>query len=206
MNKELSWWQGDGGNAYMYRNSYTPQNVDRRALSFQRIQRHMIPAPSAILEVGAGPGENLLALQNSSTANLYAIEPNESARVALEQLFGSDRIFDGHAEAIPSPDNTFDLVFTAGVLIHIAPPRVPYAMREMVRVSKRYVLAIEYFSPQAEPVVYYGDERIWRNDFGKIYLAQGLEQVAHGFFWKEAGEGFDNTVWWLMKKPEEWKP
>ena len=109
------------------------------------------------------------------------------------------RIVDGHAGNILAEDGSFDLVFTAGVLIHINPYNLSDAMKEIVRVSRRHVLTIEYFAPKSEHVIYYGAERIWRNDFGKLYMDMGLKHVAHGFFWKET-DGFDSTVWTLLEK------
>ena len=46
----------------------------------------------------------------------------------------------GNATALDFEDASFDLVFCAEVLEHIAPPELAKACRELVRVSRRYVL------------------------------------------------------------------
>lgn len=204
----LSWWQGEGGSAYARRNSPTPEDIARRARALARVWDRMQPEPRSVLEVGSGPGANLAALRRITTAVIVGVEPNESARMAA-RLAGDCDVHDGHAGAVPCEDSGIDLVLTAGVLIHVPPEGLRDALVEIARVAKRYVLAIEYFAPREEPVVYYGDVRIWRRDYGAEYAAIGLVPVAHGFFWKglpEGGDGFDSTVWWLMRKPEGWRP
>lgn len=204
MNAELDFWQGEGGDAYMRRNEPTTMEIARRQRSLSSIIAHCYPKPSSILEVGSGPGMNLMAsIGIVNNVALYAVEPNLLARERLEKALGQYvEVFDGHAGAICAADASFDLCLTAGVLIHVNPDRLVDCMREIARVSRRYVLAIEYFAPQCEPVMYYGAERIWRNDFGRLYRDEcGLRPVVHGFFWKEADEGYDSTVWWLMEKP-----
>lgn len=201
MNAHLAWWQGDGGDAYVRRNEPTPQDIARRARSLSRVLVRVRPEPGSILEVGCGPGANLAALARITTADLFAVEPNESARLAAAKLCPAARIFEGHAEAIPAADASFDLVLTAGTLIHVPPERLADAMAEIVRVARCHVLSIEYFAPETEPVVYHGAERIWRDDYGRKYLAQHrLELVDTGFFWKEDAAGFDNVIWWLMRR------
>jgi len=199
MNDELNFWSGAGGDAYMRRNCITSAEIARRSKSLKRILDPYLAGINSILEIGCGPGANLYALRDITSSQLFAVEPNAQARANLEREF---KVFDGHAGAICAADNAFAMTLSAGCLIHIHPDRLVDCMREITRVSRRYVLAIEYFAPQCEPVVYYGTERIWRNDFGRLYRDEcGLRPVSHGFFWKEADEGYDNCVFWLMEKP-----
>ena len=182
-NSELDFWQSDHGRAYMQRNAVSAVDVENRARALARILANIPTPPRTVLEVGSGPGGNLLALRRLlPDARLFAVEPNEHAR-ELSALSGAE-VYDGHAGAIPAADATFDLVLTAGVLIHVHPDRLRSCMVEIARVSRQHVVAIEYFAPSCEPVTYYGADRIWRNDFGSIYMSIGLRPVASGFFWK----------------------
>ena len=45
------------------------------------------------------------------------------------------------------PDSYVDLVFTNGVLFHILPDKLKQIMSKINRVSKKYILCSEYFSP-----------------------------------------------------------
>ena len=53
-------------------------------------------------------------------------------------------MWDGHAADLIFAPDAFDLVLTCGLLIHIPPDQIRQVIEELVRVSKRYVLAIEY--------------------------------------------------------------
>ena len=204
MNKELSWWEGAEGKAYAMRNSPTLLDIENRQKSLYAALSEIWHPNSkifSVLEVGCGPGANLAALSDATAVQLYGVEPNPYARHLALEVAPKAKIFDGSAFNITAEDESFDLVFTAGVLIHINPEQLKLAMREIIRVSRKYVMAIEYFAPECEPIKYYGDVRIWRNDFGKIYLDEGLKPVRTGFFWKHNNSGYDNTVFWLMEKP-----
>jgi pseudaminic acid biosynthesis-associated methylase len=199
MNDTLSWWENEGGEAYAKRNEPTVADIDKRVKALSRIF-NSIRTPRSIFEVGCGPGANLMAIRRllGESTQLYACEPNKFAREMAQKLCPFASISDGHASAINAADGTFDLVLTAGVLIHIPPEKLPLAMDEIIRVSSRYVVCIEYFAPECEAVRYYGEHRIWKNDFGRLYLEKGLWSLAHGFFWKP--EGFDNVVYQLLEK------
>lgn len=206
MNKELSWWEGEAGTAYAMRNMPTDLEVESRRKSLYNALEPLLIAPfygspaiNNVLEVGCGPGANLKALEGL-IPNIYGVEPNPHAREMVATVAPKAEIFDGSAFNVPAADESFDLVFTAGVLIHINPDSLKLAMREIIRLSRKYVMCIEYFAPSCEPVKYYGDVRIWRNDFGKLYLDEGLKPVKTGFFWKHDGSGYDNTVFNVLAR------
>jgi ubiquinone/menaquinone biosynthesis C-methylase UbiE len=115
----------------------------------------------------------------------------------LEKAFNCD------AFKIPLADESIDLVFTAGVLIHIHPNDLLKAMSEIVRVSKRYVLCMEYFSHQPEEILYRGQKGLlFKRDFGSFYLDNfpQLKCLNYGFLWKKEFPIFDDMTWWLFEK------
>jgi len=204
MNKILDWWQTDGGSEYMKRNAPSELDIVKRIRSLYSALIGPLEVfgtiPQTILEVGCGPGANLVALSEllPETA-ISAVEPNGEARQIALNRCTKVTICEGSTEKLDWPDSSFDLVMTAGVLIHVSPDKLKDSMSEIARVTKKYVLCIEYFAPQSEPVMYHGDVRLWRNNFGKLYQDLGLNLVDYGFFVKEI-DGFDNCVWWLLEK------
>jgi hypothetical protein len=92
---------------------------------------------------------------------------------------------------------TFDLIVTAGVLIHIPPAQLHSTMQAIVDASADYVLAVEYHAEQEEEVEYRGHAgMLWRRPYGKLYQAMGLVLVDE---W-DAGEGFDRCRAVLLRK------
>ena len=185
-------WQGEFGEAYTKRN-----RVDwRTRVDGFAAMLGGVPVGSA-LEVGCNRGHNLVALRSLGW-QAKGVEPQPYARGLAQR--GMLDVQPGSVYEIPFGDASFDLVFTSGVLIHVPPGRLHEAMRELARVSRRYLLAVEYHSPVDERIVYRGhDDLLWKRDYGAHYLAAvpGLEVVRSGV----APSGFEQVdTWWLLEK------
>lgn len=202
----LEAWKGAFGNAYAGRNAADEASIERRVRMWRRVLRPIEAAPPAsCLEVGANIGINLRALKTLHALEMYALEPNAKARDILvrDRVVPPDRVLDGTADRIDLADESVDLVFTSGVLIHVPPEQLAAACGEMYRVARRYLLMIEYFSSEPEEKTYRGEEGLlFKRDFGVfcLDLFPALSPVDYGFFWKPA-TGLDNLTWWLFAKP-----
>ena len=111
-------------------------------------------------------------------------------------------MLDGLASSIPLPDGKVDLAFTSGVLIHIHPSKLLASCREVHRVTRQYLVCIEYFSDKDEEILYRGHaEALFKRDFGGFYLDNfsDLRVLDYGFAWKRL-TGLDNLTWWLFEK------
>lgn len=202
----LAAWTGAFGDAYTTRNAVSPAHVEQRVDMWRRVL-HPISAdpPKSCLEVGANVGINLRALRALCPIEMHALEPNAKARETLirDRVVPADHVLDGTVESIGLLDESIDLVFTSGVLIHVAPQRLEAACREMHRVARRYLLTIEYFASEPETKTWRGREGLlFKRDFGAFWLDlfPALALVDYGFFWKRA-TGLDNLTWWLFAKP-----
>ncbi|SIR41245.1 Methyltransferase domain-containing protein [Bosea sp. TND4EK4] len=100
-------------------------------------------AGAKMLEVGAGTGLTVAIARRFMDVEAYGIEPGEAEydgtlAVAKDVLrnAGLDPEFirHGFGEAIPFPDETFDIVFSTNVLEHVADPA--QVVSEIVRVLK----------------------------------------------------------------------
>ncbi|MYE24189.1 MAG: methyltransferase domain-containing protein [Gammaproteobacteria bacterium] len=202
----LETWKGDFGNAYTGRNAADEASIERRVRMWRRVLRPLEAAPPAsCLEVGANVGINLRALKTLHALDMYALEPNAKARDILvrDRVVPRNRVLDGTADRIDLADESVDLVFTSGVLIHVPPGQLAAACGEMHRVARRYLLMIEYFASEPEEKTYRGEEGLlFKCDFGAfcLDLFPDLSPVDYGFFWKPA-TGLDNLTWWLFAKP-----
>jgi pseudaminic acid biosynthesis-associated methylase len=188
-------WQGEFGTAYTDRNLVDPM---ARCHAFSHMLRGL--ALPRILEIGCNRGHNLAALRSLyAESDLVGLEPNAHARLlALQSGFP---VINGSANDLIFRDNSFDLVFTAGVLIHIPAQDLAGVLREITRVASRYVLAIEYFSEQDTEIEYRGNRGLlWKRNFLSHYqkVSPGMQLAASGYWSKD--EGFDRCHWWLMSK------
>jgi len=203
--KTLDAWNGEFGDRYTQRNAVTADAVRGRA----RVWGEVLPRlagdpPRSILEVGPNVGLNLRGLNAVSDAELWGIEPNGEARKQLldDGVLPSERLFEGFGHKIPLGDGAVDMAFTSGVLIHVDPSHLEETMREIHRVSAKYIFCAEYFSPKAETIMYRGEQDLlFKNDFGSLYLDlfEDLALVDYGFFWKRTTV-MDDTTWWLFRK------
>jgi pseudaminic acid biosynthesis-associated methylase len=205
-NKQVDLWSSDFGYDYAQRggNQISADSLQATVRNWGRILRTAIaPAPQSVLEVGCNIGQNLAALSNF-VSELHGVEPNaqvvEMARrhPALSQA----DLRCGHGGDLPFADASIDLVFTAGVLIHVAPDHLAKVVDEIVRVSRRYVVCVEYFSPTLVEIPYRGMEGfLFKRDFGSYYLERhpSLRVRDYGFLWKPLDHS-DNTNWWLFEK------
>lgn len=199
VNQQEQFWSGSEGDAYLARNRVRWHD---RASFWASILD--ITKAQNILEVGCNAGWNLRAINHVhglGWQSLTGVDINAAAlQEAQATLTGCFLQMPANAVGDFYQHNQQDLVFTAGVLIHVGPDELEATMRSIIQASRRYVLAIEYAAEKEEGVLYRGHtERLWRRPFGKLYEALGLAEVASG----DAGPGFDRCTYWLLRKPEE---
>lgn len=184
MNKkteQMSKWSGSFGKEYTIRNN--PSSFDDWEESFKNscygitrtamniefignLERYM-----RILEVGSNIGNQLLCLNKMGFQHLYGIELQEHAVKIAKQKTKRINFAQGSAFDIPYENGAFDLVFTSGVLIHIAPTDIMEALKEIHRCTNKYIWGLEYFAEEYTQVTYRGNkELLWKTDFKKLYL------------------------------------
>lgn len=177
--KQVEFWSGDFGKMYTDRN---PQNLEEwDALYLQNygvkktdMNQEFLGGLSKdmrILEIGCNIGLQLMGLQLQGFKNLYGIELQPYAVEKAKQITKGINIIQGSGFDIPFKDSYFDLVYTAGVLIHIAPDDLPKIMAEMMRCSRQYIWGFEYYSPKIKEINYRGNRGfLWKMDYAKLFL------------------------------------
>ncbi|MBI3631447.1 MAG: methyltransferase domain-containing protein [Candidatus Staskawiczbacteria bacterium] len=172
-------WQSEFGKSYTERNKYnTPQMVDvfykkLYGVSFSEMVKDFFEniKINNILEVGCNSGNQLISLQSLGYNNLYGIDIMPYAVEKAKEYTKNINIIQGSAFDIPFKDAYFDLAFTDGVLIHINPKDIHTAMKEIYRVSKKYIVGIEYFEKDYVGIEYRGEkDKLWKGNFSKMYL------------------------------------
>jgi pseudaminic acid biosynthesis-associated methylase len=194
---EEPFWSGPFGDAYTARNA----GVDWQArVPFWRSILERTQARS-ILEVGCNIGANLKAIREAApepTLVAWGCDVNGAALKAAAEA-GFAVVEEGvHYLNRQWDEGSFDLVATVGLLIHVAPQDLGEALDQIIAVSRRYVLAVEYADETEVEVNYRGHaQRLWRRPFGRLYQDRGLTMVAEG---EAPADAFDRCAWWLLSK------
>jgi pseudaminic acid biosynthesis-associated methylase len=193
---QLALWRSEFGRAYTDRND---RERPERLASWRRLLDGA--APVRALEVGCNVGWNLVYLESLGVRELYGIEPQPAAVVAARQRRPQFNVLHGTAFDLPFRDAMFDLVFTSGVLIHIAPASLDRALAELHRVARRWIAAIEYDHPHEQEIEYRGHSgALWKRDHGAAWQTRypGLRLVRRLELGAE--HGYDDCTAHLFEK------
>ena len=198
--EQENFWAGDFGLNYIDRNISEPLLYSKVALWARMLQA--ANNVSSIRELGCNVGLNLVALkrlQPSLILSGYEINP-EAAMQAAE--FNVADIKQGSIlEEINDP--RADLVFTAGVLIHINPDHLDKVYANLVNGSNKYVLVAEYYNSTPTKLTYRGHEdRLFKRDFaGDLIDNYECKLIDYGFVYKRDNWApQDDITWFLLEK------
>lgn len=123
-----------------------PWQVDTHPQHEWLLQKIDIKSQKSILEVGCGFGRNMKYLidQGINPKRITGVDISpEMIKKARKYLRKGSTLKTGNILELPFKDNSFDLVFTHGVLMHVEPKNIQRAISELVRVSKKKIILIE---------------------------------------------------------------
>ena len=194
-------WAGDFGDEYISRNRSSGLLHSKVAMWSQMLRS--ANRVSSIKELGCNIGLNLKALNHLRPEyQLSGVEINHTAATEAQRL-GIASIKCGTITE-PLSDPKADLTFTAGVLIHINPERLPMVYENLVSLSSRYILVAEYYNPTPTEVNYRGhNERLFKRDFaGELIDSFNLNLVDYGFWYRRdnIASEFGDMTWFLLEK------
>jgi len=186
-------WQGNFGTEYTKRNHGSEMARKRHAFWYKLAGNWQ---SSRVLEVGCGDGRNLGSFTTMGHM-AYGVDVNALA-ISFANQFAN--VIYAWATDLPFKDNFFDLVFCAGLLIHVCDDDVFRVMSEMRRCSADKVLIMEY-AAQERTVVKYRRQKdaLIKRPYGEIYRKFFDDKlIDQGFAGKAMG--FDDVTWWLWRK------
>lgn len=195
-------WAGEFGSAYIGRNA--SEQLLAANLRFFADALRATGALGSCLELGANIGMNLRALRHLYPAlTMKAVEINPDATRQLAEVIGAENVatqslFDYRSE------QTFDLVFTKGVLIHLNPDRLPQAYDTLYGASHRFIMVADYYNPSPIAIPYRGHaDRLFKRDFAGELLDRfpDLRLVDYGFVYRrDPAFAQDDITWFLLEK------
>jgi spore coat polysaccharide biosynthesis protein SpsF len=200
--EQESFWAGEFGDDYIKRNPLEALMPARLSL-FSRILART-SGISSVIEFGANIGANLFAIhQLLPKAEIKSVEINATAVRVLEAYSWMTNVV--HGSFIDATyENEADFAFTSGVLIHVAPDRLPKAYKNLYRAARRYVMVCEYYNPTPLALSYRGHaDRLFKRDFAGEMMDtyKDLELIDYGFaYHRDPVHPMDDLNWFLMKK------
>jgi len=108
---------------------------------------------SSILEIGCNCGPNMyLIAKKFPSVVIKGIDINPLAiqtgkELLVKEGISNAELFVGKAQCLQFIDKSFDIVFSKAVLSHIGPTKISKVIAEMLRVSKKALILIEYHEP-----------------------------------------------------------
>lgn len=201
MTAQTEFWSGDFGDEYAIRNlGAVPTNI----AFFAKALRLCGPLRT-IIELGAGTGQNLVALKALLThADMIGLEVNEKAARMAKQLHKVDvwrhDVFD---VGLDMPTKS-DLVLSKGFGIHVPPDQIETYYEIIGRLASKYVLFAEYYNPTPLEVQYRNhDGVLWKRDFAGEFLDRHPEWELRDYGFQYHDDPLwpqDDLTWFLLER------
>ena len=153
-----------------------------------------------VVEIGCGDGLNLEHIKAPTVIGIDSYEP--SLELARHHLGTRVMLLRGDARNLDQwGERSVDLAITCTTLQHIADDtECRAAIRELTRISREWVLVMEYEADERTPVAWRGDpEGIVKRPWGKMLEANGLTIQGTGFLAHDC-DAFDDVTWYLCKR------
>ena len=202
-------WKGSFGDEYVDRStsieSVNKRFLESRGISLEDIIKYFfsdIDRNSAILELGCNVGLNLSILKKLGFKKLSGVEINKKAYEIASENNPEIKFYNSSIEEF-NTNEKYELVFTAGVLIHVNPQSIPYIVSKIIKLSNKYIFGLEYYSENTVEISYRGIQNsCWKQNFPQHFLDNGnLEWVKKKII--PYKNETDTDIAYLLKKMNE---
>ena len=163
------------------------QEHPHRAFLVERISKF---TPNSILEIGCNCGPNLrLLAKKFPDAKIRGIDINPMAVQKGNEWLAQEgisyvKLLEGKADELGQfQDRSFDVVFTDAVLIYVGTDKIKEVMEEMIRITRRVLIFMEWHSfepdhkdPYGLGVYHHGN---WKRDYIALLKQFVREEQIH---------------------------
>jgi pseudaminic acid biosynthesis-associated methylase len=197
------WKDRNWGKDYMRRNDSQEifsSNLSLFATIFKSIPNRL----ASVMEVGPNIGLNIDAIHFlSPETSIDCIEINDEACEYLRSKKYIKNVINKSILEIQHTKDSYDLVFTKGVLIHIHPDFLDDVYEKLYSMSKSFVMFAEYYNPNPVSLTYRGKKDVlFKRDFAGDFIKKypGSELIDYGFVY-HGDKKFpqDDITWFLIK-------
>jgi SAM-dependent methyltransferase len=150
---------------------------------------------SSVLDVGCGPGTYLTSIVERFGATTgIGVEPSADAVDLLNHHYADDHRLSferASAHALPFKTDAFDLVVCWSVLHWVGRNEYLQALGELIRVTRRHLVVMDFVPQNPYRVPYGHDDRYftYKNDFVPLVLGSGIVRLV------------DDQRWWDGNQP-----
>lgn len=102
---------------------------------------------NSFFEAGCGFGWNIYRVKNEFPNKFVSGVDFSLSQLSNSKRYSNDIILpviNGDATKLPLKNNAFDVGFSLGVFMNINPRKIKFALEEMMRVCRKYIIHIEY--------------------------------------------------------------
>ena len=203
-------WEGKFGQDFTKRNTFKSykewNNFYKKRYNFTKEEINKdflkkIPKKIKILEVGCNIGNQLNCLYKMGFKNLYGIELQKECLKIIEKKKKFIKVVNGSADYLPFKNNSFDLVFTNNVLIHISPKEINNVVDEIYRTTSKWIWGFEYYLENHKEIVYRNKKKLlWKANFSEIFKKKGGLKVLKEKFFQNVSSKNEIDKMYLLKK------
>lgn len=170
-------WNGKFGKKYIQRNNdnkeFNKRYIKKFGTTKNKINKNFykyFKKNFKFLEIGCNVGMQLKIINKSGFKNLYGIDIQQRAINEARKNLKSNNFIKNKSNKISFPDNSFDVVLTNDVLIHMNKNILKSTIKEIYRVSKKFVWCFEYYSNSRKEIRYRGQKNLlWKDNFSKYF-------------------------------------
>lgn len=201
--EQEKFWATTYADDYIKKNSQFDHKLGAEA--WEKMLKEARDGVCNYLECGCNVGRNIEQLRLvRPDAKPSIIEISEPAFKYVTTRYDFEHAYNGPILNSAFEKESFDLVFTMGVLIHINPDQLLDHMAKMYEYSRKYILIGEYFNRTPMTIEYQGEKnKLFKRDFGKFFIENfEVKLLDYGFLWGHIydSSGFDDVTWWLFEK------
>ena len=149
-------------------NKYTDENDSSNNQEFAKFIRDLATSlrSTSVLEVGCNSGNDLKEFSENIEVN--GVDLNERALDIARQKHPSFKFKNGSILNLPFEDSSIDFVFTHYLLNYVPENEMEKAVKELFRVSKKYILTCELYDENENPIE--EKNNAWKRNVYKRWL------------------------------------
>ena len=206
---QKNYWQNRG---LAYMNDFFHSKYEQREIFFQNLLMENIKNLNfdSAFEAGCGFGWNLKRLQDEFPSKRIGGLDFSETQLSNGKKYCKNydiELSQGDICNMPFKDNYFDLGFSVGVFMNIHPSKIDKAIQEILRVSKKYVVHLEYDENHAEKFLMQKRKfktNIVSHDYKKLYENHNVKVVKF-INYKDFSDKHNDFMKEINDKLETWE-